>query len=440
MKITAGKALFASCALALVAGAATLMASAQQPPSQDTIIHAGRVLAEPASGQVLTQQTILVRNGRIVSISNGYSRVPSGAKLVDLKNAFVLPGLIDSHVHITSEQGPSARLDEFIKTSADQAIDGAGYAMTTLEAGFTTVADLGADANAILALRNGIAKGVIGGPRIITSAGAISVHGGHGDANGMPRDMALMLRGPGVCSGADDCARAVRERVRDGADIIKITATGGVLSNTAAGLGQQFTDAELAAIVQAAHAMGRKVTAHAHGVDGINSFLKAGGDSIEHGTYADAESAELYKKNGAYLVPTLLAGDFVAREAKRPNTFLQPAQAAKALEAGPKMQDMLRRMHAAGVKVAFGTDTGVSAHGDNAQEFALMVGAGMTPLQTIQAATVNAADHFSLTAEIGSVTAGKSADIIAVNGDPLANVRELESVDFVMARGKVYKQ
>jgi imidazolonepropionase-like amidohydrolase len=312
--------------------------------------------------------------------------------------------------------------------------------MTTLEAGFTTVADLGADANAILALRNGIAKGVIGGPRIITSAGAISVHGGHGDANGMPRDMALMLRGPGVCSGADDCARAVRERVRDGADIIKITATGGVLSNTAAGLGQQFTDAELAAIVQAAHAMGRKVTAHAHGVDGINSFLKAGGDSIEHGTYADAESAELYKKNGAYLVPTLLAGDFVAREAKRPNTFLQPAQAAKALEAGPKMQDMLRRMHAAGVKVAFGTDTGVSAHGDNAQEFALMVGAGMTPLQTIQAATVNAADHFSLTAEIGSITAGKSADIIAVNGDPLANVRELESVDFVMARGKVYKQ
>jgi imidazolonepropionase-like amidohydrolase len=440
MKITAGKALLASCALALAAGAVTLVASAQQPASQDTIIHAGRVLAEPASGQVLTQQTILVRNGRIVSIANGYSRVPSAAKLVDLKNSFVLPGLIDSHVHITSEQGPSARLDEFIKTSADQAIDGAGYAMKTLEAGFTTVADLGADANAILALRNGIAKGVIGGPRIITSAGAISVHGGHGDANGMPRDMALMLRSPGVCSGADDCARAVRERVRDGADIIKITATGGVLSNTTAGLGQQFTDAELAAIVQAAHAMGRKVTAHAHGVDGINSFLKAGGDSIEHGTYANAESAELYKKNGAYLVPTLLAGDFVAREAKRPNTFLQPAQAAKALEAGPKMQDMLRRMHAAGVKIAFGTDTGVSAHGDNGQEFALMVGAGMTPLQTIQAATVNAADHFNLTAEIGSITAGKSADIIAVNGDPLTNIRELESVDFVMAKGKVYKQ
>ena len=440
MKIRAGKALLASCALALVAGTATLMASAQQPAAQDTIIHAGRVLAEPSSGQVLTQQTILVRNGRIVSITAGYSRVPSGAKLVDLKNAFVLPGLIDSHVHLASEQGPDSRLNGFLKTESDAAIDAAGFAMKTLEAGFTTVADLGGPAESIMALRSGIARGVVPGPRIISAAGGVSVHGGHGDANGMPRDLAVMMRGPGVCSGADDCARATRERVRDGADIIKITATGGVLSNTAAGLGQQFTDAELAAIVQAAHAMGRKVTAHAHGADGINSFLKAGGDSIEHGTYADAESAQLFKQNGAYLVPTLLAGDFVAREAKKPNTFLQPAQAAKALEAGPRMQDMLRRMHAAGVKVAFGTDTGVSAHGDNAQEFALMVGAGMTPLQTIQAATVNAADHFSLTAEIGSITAGKVADIIAVTGDPLSNVRELESVDFVMAKGKVYKQ
>jgi imidazolonepropionase-like amidohydrolase len=186
--------------------------------------------------------------------------------------------------------------------------------------------------------------------------------------------------------------------------------------------------------------MGRKVTAHAHGADGINSFLKAGGDSIEHGTYANEESAQLFKQNGAYLVPTLLAGDFVMREAAKPGTYFSPAQRDKAAQAGPLMLDMLRRMHAAGVKIAFGTDTGVSAHGDNAQEFALMVKAGMTPLQTIQAATVNAADHFSLTAEIGSITAGKSADIIAVNGDPLANVRELESVDFVMAKGKVYKQ
>lgn len=432
-------------AIALLAACASvpaLFATAQQPSTAqtDTLIHAGRLLADPATGRVLTQQTILVRDGRIVSITAGYTAPTRGAQVVDLKSSFVMPGLIDSHVHLASEQGPDARLNGFLKTQSDAAIDAAGFARITLEAGFTTVADLGGPSESILALRSGVARGVVPGPRIISAAGGVSVHGGHGDANGMPRDLALHFRGPGVCSGADDCARAVRERVRDGADIIKITATGGVLSNTAAGLGQQFTDDELKSIVQAAHAMGRKVTAHAHGADGINSFLRAGGDSIEHGTYADAESAQLFKANGAYLVPTLLAGDFVAREAAKPDSFLQPAQKQKALEAGPKMQDMLRRMHAAGVKIAFGTDTGVSAHGDNAQEFALMVGAGMTPLQTIQAATVNAADHFSLTAEIGSIAPGKVADIIAVGGDPLANVRELESVDFVMARGKVYKE
>jgi imidazolonepropionase-like amidohydrolase len=431
-----------ACAIVAACASVPALIAVAQPPAatapQDIVIHAGRLLADPASGRVLTQQTILVRDGKIVSITAGYQS-PRGARIVDLRNRFVLPGLIDSHVHITGEQGPSARLDEFLKTSADQAIDGAGFAVKTVNAGFTTVADLGADPEAILAIRNGVAKGIIPGPRIIASAGAISVHGGHGDANGMPRPLALLLRGPGVCSGADDCARAVRERVRDGADIIKITATGGVLSQTAAGLGQQFTDDELKAIVQAAHSMGRRVTAHAHGVDGINSFLRAGGDSIEHGTYSDDESARLYKEHGAYLIPTLLAGDFVMREAQKPNTFLSPAQAAKAMQAGPQMLDMLRRMHAAGVKIAFGTDTGVSAHGDNAQEFALMVKAGMKPIETIQAATVNAADHFGLSAEIGSIAPGKIADIIAVDGDPTQNVRELESVDFVMARGKVYK-
>lgn len=427
--------------LAACTAAGALLATAQQPASpQETLIHAGRLLADPASGRVLTQQTILVRDGKIVSVSAGYANARSGQKVVDLKQSFVLPGLIDSHVHLASEQGPDSRLNGFLKTESDAAIDAAGFALKTLLAGFTTVADLGGPSESILALRSGVARGVVPGPRIISAAGAVSVHGGHGDANGMPADLVPHFRGSGVCSGADDCARATRERVRDGADIIKITATGGVLSQTAAGLGQQFTDAELAAIVQAAHAMGRKVTAHAHGADGINSFLKAGGDSIEHGTYANEESAALFKQTGAYLVPTLLAGDFVAREAAKPDTFLSPAQQQKALEAGPKMLDMARRMHAAGVKIAFGTDTGVSAHGDNAQEFALLVKAGMTPLQAIQAATVNAADHFGLSAEIGSIAPGKTADIIAVDGDPLGNVRELESVDFVMAKGKVYKQ
>ena len=219
MKLGTGKALLAGAALALATGAATLMASAQQPATQDIMIHAGRVLAEPASGQVLTQQSILVRNGRIVSITAGYSRTPSGARLVDLKNAFVLPGLIDSHVHLASEQGPDARLNGFLKTDSDAAIDAAGFAMKTLQAGFTTVADLGGPSESILALRSGIARGVVPGPRIISAAGAVSVHGGHGDANGMPRDLVPLSRGDGVCSGADDCARATRERVRDGAPV-----------------------------------------------------------------------------------------------------------------------------------------------------------------------------------------------------------------------------
>ncbi len=416
-----------------------LALAADSPATSDTLIHAGRVLADPATGRVLNEQSILVREGRVVSITAGYTAPADGVRLVDLKQQFVLPGLIDSHVHLAGELNAESRLNQFTKTQSDAAISAAGFALITLEAGFTTVADLGGPGESILALRDGIARGTIPGPRVLSAAGGVSVHGGHGDANGMPRNLALQLRSPAICSGADDCAKAVRERVRDGADIIKITATGGVLSQTAAGLGQQFTDEELKSIVRVAHFMGRKVTAHAHGADGINSFLRAGGDSIEHGTYADEESARLFKQNGAYLIPTLLAGDFVAREAAKEQSFMSPAQRAKALEAGPKMIDMLRRMHAAGVKIAFGTDTGVSAHGDNAQEFALLVKGGMSPLQAIQAATVNAADHFSLSAEIGSIAPGKAADIIAVDGDPLADVRELESVDFVMKGGRVYK-
>ncbi|MBI1339250.1 amidohydrolase family protein [bacterium] len=406
-------------------------------PDTPVLLHAGRLLADPATGRVTTERTLVIERGRISRIDAGYTTIP-GARVVDLRESFVMPGLIDSHVHLTSEQGPQSRINSFLKTSADLAMDGAGYARLTLEAGFTTVADLGGEAQAVLALRDGIAAGKVPGPRIIASAGGVSVHGGHGDANGMPRALAERLRGPGVCSGADDCRRAVRERVRDGADIIKITATGGVLSQTAAGLGQQFSNEELKAIVEAAHSMGRKVTAHAHGVDGVNSFLAAGGDSIEHGTYSDATSVKLYKQNGAYLVPTLLAGDFVAREAERPGTFLSPAQAAKARIAGPLMLGMVTRMHAAGVKIAFGTDTGVSAHGDNAEEFALLVKAGLTPIEAIRSATVNAADHLGIAGDVGSLAPGKVADVIAVKGDPLTDVTALEDVSFVMARGAVH--
>ena len=355
------------------------------------------------------------------------------------KRQFVLPGLIDSHVHLTGQQNPNARLEEVTLSDADQAMVGARYARRTRMAGFTTVADLGASNQAIFALRNAVRNGDVPGPRIIAAGSSVSIHGGHGDINGYREDVMHLLSSESICSGPEDCMRAVRTQVRAGADIIKITATGGVLSNTAAGLNQQFSDDELSAIVGSAHRMGRQVTAHAHGVDGINAFLRAGGDSIEHGTYLDDQSIRLFKSNGAWLIPTLLAGDFVARIASGPDNFFTPAQTAKALEAGPKMLDMARRAHEGGVRIAFGTDSGVSAHGDNAQEFALLVRAGLSPLEAIQAATVGAAEHLRISNEAGKIAPGMPADIVAVSGDPLTDVTELERMKFVMKSGVVYR-
>jgi imidazolonepropionase-like amidohydrolase len=432
-------------ALGLTAGAAVAalglgLAQARQTPAaaNSSCVQAGRLLADPAGGKVETARTLIVENGKIARVEDGY--VSEGcATVIDLKDSFVLPGLIDSHVHMTSENGPNQRIERFTKTRSDLALDGSWYALKTLKAGFTTVADLGSPNEAIFALRDAIKAGRVPGPRIIAAGSPISVHGGHGDpGNGMPEDLVHVYRPTSVCSGADDCRRAVREQVRAGADVIKITATGGVLSPTAAGLAQQFSNEELKAIVEAAHSMGRKVTAHAHGADGINAFLRAGGDSIEHGTYVDAESIKLFKAGGAWLVPTLMAGDFVVREANRPNTYLLPAQRDKALIAGPLMLDMTRRAYQGGVKIAFGTDTGVSAHGDNAGEFALMVKAGFSPIDAIRSATVWAAEHLGLSALVGTLKPGMQADLIAVKGDPTADVTALTKVTFVMKGGVVY--
>jgi imidazolonepropionase-like amidohydrolase len=423
------------------AGARQTSETATASPAGGTVfVQAGRLLADPSTGVVQSDKTLVIRGNRIVEIRDGFvSGTESGDRTVDLRDGFVLPGLIDSHVHLTHQQNPNQRLEGMTQSSADQAIRGALYARRTLMAGFTTVADLGADNDAIFALRDGIAAGEVAGPRVIASGSSVSIHGGHGDINGYREDIMHLLSSESICSGADDCMRAVRTQVRSGADIIKITATGGVLSNTAAGLGQQFTDAELTAIVEVAHRMGRQITAHAHGVDGINAFLRAGGDSIEHGTWLDAESIRLFRREGTYLVPTLLAGDYVARIAASPGNFFTPAQTAKALEAGPKMLDMARRAHDGGVRIAFGTDSGVSAHGDNAREFALLVRAGMTPLQAVQSATVVAADHLRIAGEAGRITVGMPADLIAVSGDPLGDVTVLEQVRFVMKGGVVYR-
>lgn len=406
------------------------------PVEGTTFVHVGRLLADPATGVVQRDKTLVISGNRVVEVRDGF--IGEG-RIVDLRDSFVLPGLIDSHVHLTSQANPNSRLEGMTQSDVDQAFVGARHANRTLMAGFTTVADLGATNQTIFALRDAIRRGDVPGPRIIASGESVSIHGGHGDINGYREDIMHMFTGESICSGPEDCMRAVRLQVRSGADIIKITATGGVLSNTAAGLGQQFSDEELAAIIEAAHRMGRQVTAHAHGVDGINAFLRAGGDSIEHGTYLDDESIRLFRREGTYLVPTLMAGDFVGRIAAGPNNFFTPAQTTKALEAGPKMLDMVRRAHAGGVRIAFGTDSGVSAHGDNGQEFALLVRAGMTPLETIQAATINAAAHLRISDEAGRIAAGMPADLIAVTGDPLTDVTELERVRFVMRGGVVYR-
>lgn len=419
----------------LVTSALGALAFAAAASAQDAVIHAGHVMAVPGEGY-LTQQTILVEGCRIVSVTPGY-KTPKKYPVIDLKSAYVLPGLIDSHVHITSEFSPTGRIKGFEDSDVDAAFDGAAFGLKTLKAGFTTVQDVGGANAAVFALRDAIARGAVPGPRMRTSGSSVAVTGGHGDTNGYSARVMAAFTGSSICNGADDCRRAVRQQIKEGADLIKITATGGVLSNTSAGLEQQFSDEELVAIVEAAHAMGRKVTAHAHGKGGVDAALRAGVDSIEHGSYVDEGSIALFKETGATLVPTVLAGATVGTWVNEP--WLPAPSRAKAAIVAPLLLDMLRRAHEGGVNIAFGTDTGVSRHGDNAREFALMVEAGFTPEEAIRAATVIAAEHIEMTADIGTLEKGKYADLIAVTKDPLKNIKELESVDFVMKGGEVYK-
>ena len=410
------------------------------------IVHAGELLATPG-GPVLSEQSIVIRDGEVAAIKSGFvNAAAAGAgqddavSIHDLSGMFVMPGLIDSHVHLTSELGPRSKLHAVERSDADVALVAAGYARKTLLAGFTTVRDVGADGgDAIFALRDAINRGDVPGPRIFASGHTISPTGGHGQNHGLREDILHVIDSTGVCDGAASCRKAVRNQVRRSADHIKLVSTGGVLSETAAGTGQQFFEDELKAIVETSKALGRKVTAHAHNEDGINAALRAGVDSIEHGTFATNTSFNLFKRNGAYLVPTILAGVTVAEIADDPNSFFPAPIREKAKQVGPQILDMARRAHAAGVDIAFGTDTGVSRHGDNAKEFALLVEAGMEPAEAIRAATVVAAAHLGQDARIGSIEPGKRADLIAVDGDPLTDVRELEDVDFVMKEGVVYK-
>lgn len=425
----------ALAAVLALAGTGSIALAQDADAPAVTVIHAGWLLAVPGE-RPQEARSIIIRGERIESIEDGYVTV-DGASVIDLTDDYVMPGFIDSHVHLQSELGPGRRFNTFTHSSADLAFDGAVNARTTLEAGFTTVQDVGGNFEASLALRDAIADGDIPGPRMRIAGSAVTPTGGHADINGFTLDVMHQFSSETACDGPSACREAVRTLIRGGADVIKITATGGVLSDTAAGVERQFFDDELASIVEAAHMMGRQVTAHAHGVTGINAFLAAGGDSIEHGTYLDDESIRLMRRNGAYLVPTVLAGVTVAELAETAD-FMTDNQRAKSRAVGPQMLDMARRAHDGGVTIAFGTDSGVSQHGDNAREFELLVEAGLTPMEAIETATVNASRHVQMDADIGTIEAGKYADIVAVDGNPLENISELRDVDFVMQGGTVY--
>ncbi|WP_426266511.1 amidohydrolase family protein [Sphingomonas sp. LHG3443-2] len=423
--------------LTLIAAAAIVQAAPAAQPV--TVIHAGTLIDVPGRAPK-RNASILIQGRKIIEIRTGFADVP-GARVIDLRTSTVMPGLIDAHVHLGGlDDRLQSRLQESVRNTEDEAYTALTNAKKTLAAGFTTVRDLGGDPPGIRALKNAINSGAFVGPSIIMAARMVSVSGGHGDpVNGVNRDLAEIGHNhqTNVCNGPDDCRRATREQIRDGADVVKIAATGGVLSNVAGGLNQQMADDEMKAIVETARSFDRKVAAHAHGANGINAALRAGVNSIEHGTFTNDETFRLYKQTGAYYVPTLLAPAAAYRDGER--GALTPAQFEKARAARGNAEKSFARAVREGVKIAFGTDSAVSPHGKNAEEFALMVKNGMAPADAIKAATVSAADLLGVSAVAGTIEAGKDADIVAVEGDPLANIRLLENVGFVMKWGQVYK-
>ena len=409
--------------------------------AQTQVIHAGELLAQPGQ-KPLKKQSIIIENGKIIDVKKGYvaaSDYGNEAKLIDLSDHFVMPGMMDMHVHLQGELSPNNDSETLRLSQADVAMKSTMFANKVLMAGFTTVRDLGASPEGIFALRDAINKGWVNGPRIIAAGSSVAVTGGHGDVDGMKAELIEKYTPKTICDGPYDCRRATRHAIKYGADVIKITSTGGVLSDTNTGTGQQMTDDELKEVVETAHGLGRKVASHAHAADGINAALRAGVDSIEHGSYANKESIKLFKKTGAYLVPTLLAGDTVVGLAKNSN-FMSEAIKAKAIRVGADMTANFKASYQAGVKIAFGTDSGVSKHGTNAKEAVLMRNAGMKTSDILKAATVNAADLVGLGDSLGTIEAGKYADIIATDGSPLADIEQLLDVDFVMKSGKVYKK
>ena len=401
-----------------------------------TVIHAGH-LFDAAAGEVIEAATVVVDGDRVMSVETGYVGEPD----IDLTGAFVMPGWIDAHVHIGGELSPDSFVEEFTLEPADLALRAVPYAERTLMAGFTTVRDLGTEHGVAQSVRRAVAEGHIVGPRIITAGKSLATTGGHADpTNGVNR----ALRGDpgpaeGVVNGLDDAYEAVRARYKEGSDLIKITATGGVLSQAASGQNPQFTEAEIAAIVAAARDYGYRVAAHAHGTEGMRRAVVAGVDSIEHGTFMSDEVMELMRERGTWYVPTISAGVFVGEKAEVEGYFSEVVR-PKAAAIGPVILDTFAQAYRTGVPIAFGTDTGVSPHGDNWREFVYMVEAGMPATEAIVSATRSAAVLLNQWENLGSIEPGKYADIIAVPGDPREDVEEFGRVHFVMKGGEVFRQ
>jgi imidazolonepropionase-like amidohydrolase len=423
-----------------LAGLLLLVLLAAPPLAADTLIHAGRLL-DVEAGRYLEQRTLVVEGDRIAAVEAGFRAPAGGDVLIDLSELTVVPGLIDLHTHLTGELGPGSYLAEFQENAPTVALKGALYARRTLEAGFTTVRDLGDSFDASIALRDAIDRGWVPGPRIVTSGKSLATTGGHADpSNGLRADLVPVAPGPreGVVDSAEDAARAVRERYKSGADCIKITATGGVLSLAGNGQNPQFSEELIRAVVDTARDYGFHVAAHAHGAEGMKRAIRAGVRTIEHGTFMDDEVIALMKEHGTVYVPTILAGRFVAEKAEVEGYFPEVVR-PKARAVGPQIEATFARAWKAGVRIGFGTDTGVSAHGGNARELALMVEGGMPPLEAIRAATLVAAEVIDRGDRLGRLAPGYLADLVAVAGDPLADVRALEEVAVVVKGGAVVK-
>lgn len=421
-------------------GAAFILLTGLPATADTTLIHAGELLSVPGESP-RSRQTIVVKDDRVVAIRNGLlpaTAYEGDVTIIDLSDQFVLPGLMDMHVHLQGQLGPANDREALKMSDQLKQMRSIHFAMNTLLAGFTTVRDVGSSEQEMYAMRDAIEMGWIDGPRIV-AAGGVGITGGHADISGVRPDLMEVLTSPNICDGPYDCRRATRNVVKYGADWIKITSTGGVLTDRATGTGQQMEMDELKEVVLAAARMGRKVASHAHHEDGIVAALEAGVASIEHGSYTGPRAIKLFKETGAYLVPTLLAGKTVATMAVE-SDFMSEAVKEKAARVGNDMAGSFERAHKAGVNIAYGTDSGVSRHGTNAEEAVLMVEAGMSEMDVLISATINAADLIDMSDSIGTIEPGKLADIIAVKNSPLLNIEELLDVAFVMKGGKVYKQ